>query len=142
MKKLFVLAAVVAFAMVGVSAFAQGGFGGMGGGNGNGYGHGYGHNGGFGGGGCWNGNGNGNFPGQNAPATITSEEDALKAVNGYMAENLKGYKTGNVTSFNRPMGTAYSVEATDASGNKFFFIVTPYGAVRGPIQGNQGVWNK
>lgn len=73
-------------------------------------------------------------PLKNAPeSTVKSAKDAKKAVEKYVKENFKGYKVGKVKEFEGRRGPAYSVDATDAGGNKAEFHVNPWGKVIGPI---------
>jgi hypothetical protein len=134
MKKFMVIAAVVAFSMMSVSAFAQQGRG-WGGGNG-------------GCGNCWNGGGQGagynrgggagGFGG--ADLGFQNEAEARVAIEEFVSENFKGYKLGSMNSRQGRMGTMYAMEATDASSNSFLFIATPMGYVRGPILVEQMGW--
>lgn len=73
-------------------------------------------------------------PLKNAPeSTVKSAKDAKKAVEEYVKANFKGYKVGKVKEFEGRRGPAYSVDATDAGGNKAEFHVNPWGKVIGPI---------
>ncbi len=70
---------------------------------------------------------------QEAP-TVTSVEQAAEIAKTAIAEKFKGYTVGDVTAHEGRRGqTGYTVEATDASGNQFVFMVNPWGQVRGPL---------
>lgn len=123
MKKILVLSALGIFSAVAVFAFGPQGMG-QGMGQGYGQGQGYGMMG-------KNYGGCGYFNQDNA--SQLSKEDAVKNVEEYLQENLKGYTVTGVKDYQMPMGTMFEVEVKDASGNEFEFHVNPWGRIMGPF---------
>ena len=111
MKKLAVFLTVIFFSVASTNAFAQnrGGMGDC----------------------CF---GNRAMYGFGDAVIIITEAEAKANVQRYVSENFKGWTVGNFTAHQTPRGNVvHRVEATDASGNRFFFGVHPCGIVRGPI---------
>lgn len=118
MKKIFVLSALGVILSVAVYAFGPQGMGkgyGMMGGGSEGYGCGY-------------------FNQDNV--SQLSKEDAIKSVETYLKENLKGYTVRGVKEYRMHMGMMFEVEVQDASGNEFEFHVNPWGGIMGPFLNN------
>ena len=66
--------------------------------------------------------------------TALSKQDARAAVENFLNNNYKGYSVqGEIIGFDRPRGQVFQVPVRDESGNKFIFMVNPWGQVRGPI---------
>lgn len=61
-----------------------------------------------------------------------SEADAKKAVENYIATNLKGFSIKDTQKVQVPRGTAYFYTVSDGK-NTFQVHVNPFGNVRGPF---------
>lgn len=71
-------------------------------------------------------------------SAVKSAKDAKAMVEAYVKDNFKGYKVGNVEEFDsRRGGKAYSIDVTDAGGNKAVFHINPWGRIVGPFFSNQ-----
>ncbi|MCX8083853.1 MAG: PepSY domain-containing protein [Calditerrivibrio sp.] len=123
MKKFLVVTAIVTFIAGAVYAWGPQGYG-------PGYGMGPKFQNCYKGCGCGMMGGKGFGPGVATPSL--SEADAKKAVESFMAANLKGFSIKDTQKFQVPRGTVYVFKVSDGK-NTFELHVNPVGYVRGPF---------
>ena len=131
MRKIAVIAAVVALAATTAFAYPGGKFGGQGGPCG---GPCYEQGAGFGGAGApCGGPGYGRGAQGNADAQPVDDAGAKAKVQEYLDTNLKGFEIADAIKVERPRGSMYKFTVKDDNGNQFLLVVNPFGYLRGPI---------